>query len=94
MTRLRQQLLVLYLHTSDLHSNVVAWSMFDGTGQTRPTTGEHDDPPYASVVAAMTDGWRVVQFPQQMPAYPGMEYSTSFLKFEYVLEKMVQIDDN
>ena len=45
-----------------------------------------------AVVAAMRDGWRVIQFPQQFPAYPGTEYTTSFLKFEYILEKLEATD--
>ena len=45
------------------------------------------------IVEAMRDGWRVIQFPQQFPAYPDMEYNTSFLKFEYILEKLEEIDD-
>ena len=93
MPQLRQKILVLYLHTPDLNSHVVAWSMYDGTGKTNPTTGDSDTPPYNSVVEAMQHGWRVVQFPQQFPAYPGMEYYTSYLRFEYILEKMEEIDD-
>ncbi len=93
MPQLRQKILVLYLHTPDLNSHVVAWSMYDGTGKTSPTTGDSDKPPYNSAVEAMQHGWRVVQFPQQFPAYPGMEYHTSYLRFEYILEKMEEIDD-
>ena len=92
MPQLRQKILVLYLHTPDLNSNVVAWSIYDGTGKTTPTTGDSEKPPYNSVVEAMQGGWRVVQFPQQFPAYPGMEYHTSYLRFEYILEKMEEID--
>lgn len=87
---LRQQILILYLSSADLSSGVGAWSMWDGTGKTHHTTGDSDKPPYKSVLDAMKDGWRVIQVPQQFPAYPGMEYSTSFLKFEFVLEKMVE----
>lgn len=85
---LRQKLLVLYLYSPDLNSSVCAWSMFDGTGRTQPTSGDADQPPYNSVVEAMRDGWRVIQFPQQFPAYPGMEYTTSFLKHEYIMERL------
>ena len=92
MTQLRQKLLVLYAHSPDLPSQAVAWSLYDGTGRDRPSSGDSEEPPYASVVAAMQDGWRVVQFPQQHPAHPGMEYNTSYLKYEYILEKMEQID--
>lgn len=93
MPQLRQKLLVLYLHTPDLHSPVVAWTLYDGTGKERHTSGDNDQPPYPSAVAAMRDGWRVIQFPQQFPAYPGMEYNTSYLRFEYVLEKLEEVGD-
>ena len=85
---MRQKLLVLYAHSPDLNSRTVAWSAYDGTGQEKHTTGDSEGPPYESVVAAMSDGWRVVQFPQQYPAYPGMEYNTSYLRYEYILEKL------
>ena len=93
MTQQRQKLLVLYAHSPDLHSQAVAWSLYDGTGVERATTGDSEEPPYSSVGEAMRDGWRVIQFPQQFPAYPDMEYNTSFLKFEYILEKLEEIDD-
>ena len=91
MSKLRQKLLVLYSHSPDLNSSVCAWSIYDGTGKEQHTTGDNDQPPYPSVVGAMRDGWRVIQFPQQFPAYPGMEYHTAFLKFEYILEKLEEI---
>lgn len=90
MSKLRQQVLVLYLHTPNLDSGVGAWAFYDGTGKVDPTTGQEEKPPYPTVLAAMQDGWRVVQFHQQFPPYPGMEYTTSFLKFEYFLEKIVE----
>ena len=74
---MRQKLLMLYAHSPDLKSQVVAWSLYDGTG------GD---------VAAMCDGWRVIQFPQQYPAYPGMEYNTSYLRYEYILERLEDSD--
>lgn len=92
MPPLRQKLLILYLHSPDLNSPVVAWSAYDGTGKEARTTGDSDTPPYQSVVAAMRDGWRVIQFPQQWPAYPGTEYHTAYLKYEYILEKMEDLD--
>ena len=89
---LRQKLLVLYTHSPDLNSTTVAWSVYDGTGEQKHTTGDSEEAPYSSVVAAMRDGWRVIQFPQQHPAYPGMEYHTAYLKYEYILEKLEEID--
>jgi hypothetical protein len=91
-TILRQKLLILYVRTPDLKSAVGAWSIYDATGKEHHTTGDSDAPPYSSVFAAMKDGWRVIQFPQQFPAYPGMELSTSYLRFEYILEKLEEVE--
>ncbi len=88
---MRQKLLLLYVRTPDLKSPVGAWSIYDGTGREQHTTGDSDTPPYHSVLEAMKDGWRVIQFPQQFPAYPGMELSTAYLKFEYILEKLEDV---
>ncbi|MEU6030804.1 hypothetical protein ABZ825_27945 [Streptomyces tauricus] len=87
----RQQVLVLYLGTSALDSPVVGWSVYDGTGRTSPTTGDGDEPPYASGVAALRDGWRLFQAAQLIPPYPGGEYDVSFLKHEFFFEKLVDV---
>ena len=88
---LRQQLLVLYATTSSPESEVGAWSMFDGTGRQPHMAGDSDKPPYPSVVAAMRDGWRVIQLSQLTPAARGAEHDTSFLRYEFVLEKLVEV---
>lgn len=88
MPNLRQKLLILYTRTPDLNSEVGAWATYDATGKEHHTTGDSDAPPYSCVFAAMKDGWRVLQVPQLFPAYPGMETATSYLRFEYVLEKL------
>ncbi|OLE25386.1 MAG: hypothetical protein AUG49_10950 [Catenulispora sp. 13_1_20CM_3_70_7] len=88
---LRQQVLVLYLATSALDSPVVGWSQYDGTGQTSPTTGDGDEPPYESGLAALQDGWRLFQAAQLIPPYPGHEYDVSFLKHEFFFERIVDV---
>ena len=93
MANLRQKILILYSGTPDLRSGIGAWAIYDGTGKSHHTTGDSDAPPYGSVIEAMRDGWRVIQFPQQFPAYPGMELSTSYLRFEYILEKLEDVDN-
>lgn len=90
-TGLRQQVLVLYLSTSALDSRVVGWSVYDGTGRTTPTTGDSDEPPYDTGVAALVDGWRLIQASQLIPPYPGHEYDVSFLKHEFFFEKLVEV---
>jgi hypothetical protein len=84
----RQQLLLLYTANSSPASHVTAWSFFDGTGRSSQMAGDSETPPYTSVVAAMQDGWRVIQLPQLLPAAPGAEHDTAFLRYEFVLEKM------
>ncbi|GAB2744759.1 hypothetical protein [Streptomyces bullii] len=85
---MRQQVLVLYLATSALDSPVVGWSRYDGTGRTRPTTGDGDEPPYSTGLGALQDGWRLFQASQLLPAQPGHEYDVSFLKHEFFFEKV------
>ena len=87
---LKQQLLILYAASSSPDSPVGAWSVFDGTGREKHMAGDASEPPYASVLAAMRDGWRVIQLPQQRPAVPGAEHDTAFLQYEFVLEKLVE----
>lgn len=86
----RQQLLFLCLATPNPSSAVVAWSFFDGTGRTRTMAGDTDQPPYGSVLAAMQDGWRVLQVPAVGAAAPGREHETGPLPYEFVLEKLVE----
>ncbi len=90
----RQQLLFLCAATPNPASNVVAWSLFDGTGRTTAMAGDADVPPYDSVLAAMKDGWRVIQVPQLIAAPVGQEHETAFPRFEYVLEKLVDFGRN
>ena len=87
----RQQLLVLYTANSSPASEVTAWSFFDGTGRNAAMAGDSATPPYASVVAAMQEGWRVIQFPPLTAAAAGAEHDTAFLRFEFVLEKLVDV---
>jgi hypothetical protein len=90
---LRQQVLVLYLATSALDSPTVGWSLYDGTGRTSPTTGDNDEPPYETGVAALRDGWRLIQAAQLIPPNSGHEYDMSFLKHEFFFEKLVDLDN-
>lgn len=92
MSKLRQQVLVLYLANSALDSAVVGWSIYDGTGRTTPVTGDENTPPYQTGLDALKDGWRVFQFPQLIPPFPNYEYTTSFLKHEFIFERMEEID--
>ncbi|WP_281284583.1 hypothetical protein [Nonomuraea diastatica] len=39
-------------------------------------------------VDALRDGWRLFQASQLIPPFPGHEYDTSFLKHEFVFERL------
>jgi hypothetical protein len=87
---LRQQLMFLYLSHANPTSRTTAWSFFDGTGKERWQTGDCDKSPYDSVVAAMQDGWRVIQVAQQQGPGLHAEHRTSYLQYEFVLERLVE----
>ncbi len=92
MANKRQKVLVLCLSNSALDSRVLAWSIYDGTGNEAHTTGDGDVPPYVTGLEALRAGWRVIQFPQLIPPYPGDEYSTSFFKHEFIFEQLEDVD--
>jgi len=91
VSTIRQQVLVLYLANSALDAKVVGWSRYDGTGRTNPTTGDSDEPPFETGVEALRDGWRLLQISPLLPPYPGHEYDVSFLKHEFLFEKLVDM---
>jgi hypothetical protein len=88
---IRQQVLILYLGTSALDSNVIGWSRYDGTGRSRPTMGDSDDPPYRTGVDALQDGWRLIQLSQLQAHSPGHEYDVAYLPYEFVFERLVEL---
>lgn len=88
----RQNLLLLYLADSALDAPVVAWSSYDGTGVTETMAGDSDEPPYKSGLAALRDGWRLIQMSQLTPHAPGSEFTTSYLKYEFIFEQLVDVN--
>ena len=90
MSRLRQQVLVLWLKDSALDSPVAAWSEWDGTGQARHIAGDSETPPYANGVMALRDGWRLFQTSQLHEHAPGAEYRLGYLKYEFWFEKLIE----
>jgi hypothetical protein len=88
---LRQQLLVLYLATSALDSGVIGWSRYDGTGRSRPTTGDSDEAPYPTGLHALLDGWRLIQMSQLVNHERGHEYDTAYLPYEFMFERLVDL---
>ena len=88
----RQQVLILYLANSALDSRVVSWSIYDGTGRTEHIPGDTDEAPYATGLAALRDGWRLIQLSQLNPPAPGREFTVSYQRYECVFEKWAELD--
>lgn len=92
----RQQILILHLANPDLGSQTVAWALYDGAApgnQLQMNSGDSEEPPYASVVDAMRDGWFVLQLPA-LPVYRrGEEHEHGHLPFEYILERSVTVHE-
>ncbi len=91
---LRQQLLVLYLKSSALDTEVIGWANYDGTGETVHMAGDCDEPPYRTGIGALRDGWRLIQATPLVPHTPGDEFRTSYLKYEFFFEKLVSVSDS
>ena len=89
----RQIVLVLYLRDSALDSGVLAWATYDGTGRTTHMAGDAEQPPYPTGLAALQDGWRLIQAAPLVEHVPGNEFRTGYLKYEFFFEKWEVIDE-
>jgi hypothetical protein len=90
----RQRVLVLWLADSALDAPVVAWSQWDGTGQSRHIAGDESKAPYPNGVAALRDGWRLFQVSPLLPHHPGAETQTAYLKYEFWFETLVETPED
>lgn len=89
---LRQKILVLYLADSALDAKVIGWSEWDGTGKDEHMAGDAEKPPYATGLAALRDGWRLLQMSPLLPHTPGNELDVSYLKYECLFEQLVDVN--
>lgn len=82
----RQRVLYLYSKSTNMRSPLASWALYDSTRPQEPTLPSVE-PPYGSVLEAIADGWRVVQFPlAKLYDYEGQD--NDYLGFEFVLEKL------
>ena len=88
MSAARQQVLVLWLAGPGLEGRVIGWAFHDGTAGAGPQLD--GDPPFSSGVEALHQGWRLLQMSALVPPMPGNERETSFLKHEFLFERMVE----
>ena len=64
-----------------------AWALYDTTVPDEPVLPSQDAP-YASVLDAVNDGWRIVQFPRP-ELYNFTDVDNAYLTYEFILEKIV-----
>ena len=81
--------LVLYLNSrsSSMRSGISSWALYDPTTVHEPTLPAQE-PPYGSVLEAVADGWRIVQFPISK-LYSYQHIDNDYLGFEFILEKWI-----
>ncbi len=82
----RQQILYLWMSESALDSEVIAWALHDGTQGAGDALPE-GDPPYSTGVAALEDGWLLLQAPLVAPPLTGRESEPGYLQYEFVFER-------
>lgn len=83
----KQLLLYLYSKSTNLRSPLGGWALYDATAPETPVLPSQDAP-YASVLDAVRDGWRIVQFPRP-ELYNFSDLDNAYLAFEFILEKFV-----
>jgi len=91
---LRQQVLYLWMDGASLDDKVVGWAFHDGTdgaGPALPDPEQAGSPPYSNGLRALQDGWMLFQSAQLVPPAPGQEHVNSYLEYEFVLERRVEL---
>lgn len=86
----RQQVLYLWANGSGLDSGTVGWAFHDGADAAGPAVPDVN-PPYANGVAALRDGWMLLQSAQLAPPLPGEEYVNNYLEYEFVFERRISV---
>lgn len=84
LSKPKQKILYLLSRRSDMQAQIVGWQLCD-PGQEKKPALPSPDPPYASVIDAVRDGWRILQFPSPQ-SYPFTEQN-SYVGYEFVLER-------
>lgn len=85
----KQKILYLQSRRSDMRAEVVSWQLYDPDESEEPALPT-SKPPYETVLDAVRDGWRILQFPAPQN-YPFSEQNT-YVGYEYVLERFDRHD--
>ena len=96
-----QDILVLYQTSPALDVTPVAWARYEASeGSQIEDVGDEGEPPYDNAMAAMRDGWEVIQMSEyrQRSAADGYDlgpfpYQTVLSRFRELQTKKVLTDD-
>ena len=83
----KQRILYLYSKSTNLRSPLGGWALYDPTAPDEPVLPSQEAP-YTSVLDAVNDGWRIVQFPRP-ELYNFTDVDNAYLTYEFVLEKLM-----
>jgi hypothetical protein len=86
----RQQVLYLWLAEGAMDTQTVAWAFHDGSSGTGPQLPD-SEPPYPTGLAALEQGWFLIQSPAPFMLHPGAEHEVAYLTNEFVFERRVDI---
>ena len=81
----RQSVLYLSSQSTNMRSPISAWVLFDPS-QPHAPRAPSQDPLYNSVLEAVADGWRIVQFPIAK-LYEYREVDNDYIGYEFILER-------
>jgi hypothetical protein len=87
----RQQILYLWLAEGALDTNAIGWAFHDGARGQGPALPSAE-PPYPTGLAAVEDGWFLIQSPAPYQLTKDLEHETSYLPNEFVFERRVELD--
>ena len=82
----KQTVLYLYSKSTSMRSQIAGWVLYDPDKLDGPELPSQEAP-YEAVMAAVRDGWRIVQFPISK-LYSFSDVDNDYLGYEFVLEKM------
>lgn len=87
-----QDILVLFQTTPALDAQVVAWARYEASkGTGLGDLVEESDPPYHNAMAALRDGWQVIQMSELKHRSPQEGYELGPLPYQIVLSKFNEL---
>ncbi|MDP6113302.1 MAG: hypothetical protein QGF00_26150 [Planctomycetota bacterium] len=78
---------LMYMHLTSLNpaSTCVSYAIFEPDGEYRPAISADAEMPYKNVLAALADGWQVLQAPD--PRLPFDDHEMDILGYQFILQK-------